>query len=155
MKRIFYYTHKLLAPSLFAISLLLIINSFITDEPFSKLGLVLAILTLLWLGKNQTQLSLSLTSRKLIDSNPNPVSHKAVGNDINWNFNSHDYNQTNDDYTYKSNLNSKNQVLQQDINDKKHIKNYPKQFVKQHGIEVAQLENNSSYDIANKAIFPN
>ncbi len=155
MKRIFYYTHKLFAPSLFTISLILIITSFITDEPFSKLGLVLVILTLLWLGKNQTQLSLRLTSRKLIDSKKSPISYKAFGDDIDWGFSSNDYSQTTDTNNYKIDVSSKKQILQQDINDKKHIKNNSKQLIKQHGIEAAQLESNNSYNIANKAISPN
>lgn len=155
MKRIFYYTHKLLAPLLFVLSITFIITSFIADAPFNKLSLVLAFLTLLWLGKNQMELSLHLISRKIINSKNKQVSHKAFGNDIDWGFNSDDYVSTSNNFSYKTDLSSKNQVLKQDINNKKHINNHPEQLIKQHGIEVARLESNDSYNIANKAIFPN
>ncbi|QEK51334.1 SdpI family protein [Pedobacter aquae] len=153
MKRIFYYTHKLLAPSLFAISLLLIINSFITDEPFSKLGLVVAILTLIWIGKKQMELSLKMTSRKLADGKRDHLA--TTENNLEWNFNSNNKQTTKVDIPKKSHdINFNHLALKQDTNHKKLTKNYPKQFHK-HGIEVAQLESNDSYSIANKAIFPN
>jgi hypothetical protein len=152
MKRIFYYGQKLLTPALFSLSMLLIITSFITDESLGKLALVAAILILMWIGKNQMELKLKTTSRKLVYGKQNHLT--PLENDIAWSFSNRKITLKEHDSPKNQDLNFEHLALKQDINDKKHTKIYPKQFTK-HGIEVAQLESNDSYSIAKKAISLN
>jgi hypothetical protein len=153
MKRIFFYGQKSLTPALFTFSMLLIIISFITDESLSKLALVAAILTLIWIGKKQMELSLKMTSRKIADGKRDHLA--TTENNLEWNFNSSNKQTTKVDIPKKSHdLNFNHLAFKQDTNHKKLTKNYPKQFHK-HGIEVALLESNDSYSIAKKAISLN
>lgn len=153
MKQIFYYGQKSLTLVLFSLSILFISVSFITDTSLGKLELVVAILILMWIGKTQMELKLKTTSRRLLYGKRNYLT--PAKNDSAWNFKS-DYKIASkaDDSLKSQDLNFEYLALKQDINDKKRTKIYPKQFTK-HGIEVAQLESNDSYNIAKKAISLN
>ncbi|WP_026904760.1 hypothetical protein [Pedobacter glucosidilyticus] len=147
-----YNIQKLLAPTLFAIMGILIVVSFISDYLLSKLGIGLAIIILVWLTKNQTELNLYLSTKKLLDSkNDDSAFKNAFGDNLDWGFNSDDDEKPTNNFIQKSTKNHRKKVLLKNMVDYNYKKNNPEQY----GLEIAQLENNESYSIANKGIFPN
>ncbi len=152
MKQKRYDIQKLLAPTLFVMMTILIAVSFISDYLLSKLAIGLAIIILVWLSKNQTELNLNLSAKKLLDSKNDDLAFKsAFGNNLDWGFNSDDDEKPKNNFIQKSAKNHRKKVLLKKMDDYNYKKNNPEQY----GLEVAQLDHNDSYSIANKAIFPN